>query len=66
MTGFGKRSILANSDELIAASPSSRVRARMSLMSAPDTNAVSPAPVMMSTPTLRVGGQLVERPVASR
>ncbi len=32
------------------ASPSSRVRSRMSLMSEPDTNADSPAPVMITTP----------------
>src|SRR5829696_3830634 len=53
IVGRGKRSISANSDELIAARPSSRPRARMSLMSAPETNADSPAPVMMRTPTSR-------------
>src|SRR3954471_8212558 len=42
----------AKSDELIAASPSSRPRSRMSLMSAPETNADSPAPVMITTPTV--------------
>src|SRR5688572_24412735 len=51
MVGRGKRSTSAKSVELIAASASARPRARMSLMSAPDTNAVSPPPVMMRTPT---------------
>ena len=50
IVGRGNRSISANSDELIAARPSSRPRARMSLMSAPETNADSPAPVMISAP----------------
>src|SRR5688572_14430412 len=51
MVGRGKRSTPANSVELIAASASARPRARMSLMSSPDTKAVSPPPVMIRTPT---------------
>src|SRR3954469_2817510 len=50
IVGRGKRSISAKSDELIAASPSSRPRSRLSLMSAPETNADSPPPVMITTP----------------
>src|SRR3954469_3278417 len=52
IVGRGKRSISAKSDELIAASPSSRPRSRMSLMSAPETNEDSPAPGMLTTPTV--------------
>ena len=45
----------------MAASPSSRCLALMSLMSAPETNDDSPAPVMMSTPTSASAAELDER-----